>query len=262
MKLCKICACRFAPGKRNWENLFSHALSPYCCHINISAGDLKVQKRVCLTWVGEWMWGIPLTQPEKYSCYALFCFHATTSSLWHLAVIRGKPWIPHISTVNSNFWIPILLPRSRTQQDCCTLLGQCPDSNCMHEVFSHFLSAASARLMTERLCFSLQQGEDAFSPSEFFFLWFSFPFVFYFFLRVALAWVLLAKLHQSSKAAYVSAECRMWHSADSHCLFINATSDVHCGGKQPRFLRLSIHLLRCAASPLSSYFTPVLNASL
>ncbi len=45
---------------------------------------------------------MPLTQPEKYSCYALFCFRAATSSLWHLAVIRGKPWIPHISTVDSD----------------------------------------------------------------------------------------------------------------------------------------------------------------
>lgn len=45
---------------------------------------------------------MPLTQPEKYFCYALFCFRAATSSLWHLAVIRGKPWIPHISTVDSD----------------------------------------------------------------------------------------------------------------------------------------------------------------
>lgn len=66
-----------------------------------------------LTCVCDWMRSTPLTEPEKYSCYALFCFRATTSSLWHLAVIRGKPWIPQISTVNSNHWILPSLPHTQ-----------------------------------------------------------------------------------------------------------------------------------------------------
>lgn len=73
---------------------------------------------------------MPLTQPEKYSCYALFCFRATTSSLWHLAVIREKPWIPHISTVDSDRCTtldpnstPTLCCTVRLPHSCRTMLG-------------------------------------------------------------------------------------------------------------------------------------------
>lgn len=82
--------CMVVSGERELGCLFSLSIS---CNISISAG-CGSEMRECPTWVGCWMWSTPLTQPEKYSCYALFCFRATTSSLWHLAVIRGKPWIP------------------------------------------------------------------------------------------------------------------------------------------------------------------------
>lgn len=130
----------------------------------ISAEALEAEIGERFTWERCWMWSMPLTQPEKYSCYALFCFRAATSSLWHLAVIRGKPWIPHISTVNSTLTLDPK-PNSHTARYSKATAqgpGQCSDSGWMHEAYSHFLSPTSAMLMTEwqvvfSLCISVLQ---------------------------------------------------------------------------------------------------------
>lgn len=118
---------------------------------------------------------MPLTQPEKYSCYALFCFRAVTSSLWHLAVIRGKPWIPHMSTVNSDRCRT--LDSNSTPTLCRTVrLLHSPQTMLRFRLYAwgpFTLSIASICNANDWVCFSLSGREVVFSlcisvPSFFF----------------------------------------------------------------------------------------------
>ena len=126
---------------------------------------------------------MPLTQPEKYSCYALFCFRAATSSLWHLAVIRGKPWIPHISTVDSyrrttldSDSTPTLCRTVRLPRSARTMLGFR-----LYAWGPFTLPIASICNANDRVteCVSLWQGGCVFSmhlcPGPFFFFFFTPP---------------------------------------------------------------------------------------
>lgn len=185
-----------------------------------------------------------LTQPEKYSCYALFCFRAATSSLWHLAVIRGKPSIPHISTVNSDRWIPTPLPHCSVQSLDCAVQHNARIQAFRHEAYSHFLSLASAMLMTERLRVFLSVAERScflcavciclsivsFSTNGS---------LSHSFLGSAVVWAAHLKLHQSSrrqKKSCGSAVRRMRYNRGSKChlddclqhFSVVLPSDVHC----------------------------------
>ena len=238
MNWASVCMC--VCGNRKWERVF-----PYFWCISWRSGSWN--KRECLTWVWCWMQSMPLTQPEKYSCYALFCFRATTSSLWHSAVIRGKPWIPHISTVNSyrcrtldSDSTPTLCRTVRLVRSPRTILGfrlyawgpfTLPIASICNanDWVTECVSLSLAKEFVLSLCISVPQFFPPFSNT---FLSLS---VF------AVAWATHLKPHQSPRRqtkSYGSAVRRLWHLGSKchwkDCLqhfSVVSSSNVHCEGE-------------------------------
>lgn len=233
----QVCVQKYNLGGCTFTNL--HLLS----YISISAGFMEAEVQVPhlnlllnAEYAADTAWEVFLL------CFILFprCYILTLT----FGCDKRKAFNP--THIHSEFR-PLDPNSTPTLQRAVTGLrspAQCSDSGCMHEAYSHFLSLASAMLMTERLrvflsvaerscflcavCISLSIVSFSTNGS-----------LSHSFLGSAVVWAAHLKLHQSSrrqKKSCGSAVRRMRYNRGSKChlddclqhFSVVLPSDVHC----------------------------------